>query len=123
MAFLDIKAGSGVFTISLDNNDWNSLTVKGQPPISNNGSGWTYPQKEPGLIQFTATANLSNTENKGNVFVLQGKGNLCYICVLSYSSPFVVNGTLFTANNILGAENGPFGFSQPNMRGSFSLKQ
>ncbi|MBC8754659.1 hypothetical protein H2O64_08230 [Kordia sp. YSTF-M3] len=121
MAYLDIKAENELFTIGLDSNDWTSLTVNGEfiePTIN----GWNYSQKNQGLIEFIAVANLTNTENKGNVFVLKGKGDTCYICVLSYTSPFVVHGTLFTANNIFGAENGPFGFTQPSMQGGFPLK-
>jgi hypothetical protein len=124
MAAISIKVNNeGLFNIGMDQWEWTGLKVNGQNiPFKNNQ--WFYQQPTPGLIQFTATANLTAT-NPGNSFIMTGDNGKDYACILWYgNNPFELHGVLFEttpgSTGILGAGAGPFAFTQGNMTGSFS---
>lgn len=120
MAAINISVSDGLFEIQLDQYEWTGLTVNGEEvPFINNQ--WTFNQTSSGLIEFSATGNLTVT-NPGNCFVLSGEEDDDYVCIVNYSKkgdPFELKGVLLPAINLNGAQPGPFSFTQGMMVGSF----
>ncbi len=130
MADIDISVSKeDLFTITLDQWEWESLTVNGQPQpaINKDKIQFQYCQKESGTIHFTATANkwLGVIHHGVPLFMHNSDSKKTYLCVLSYTEKESPKKTtlyvhLSTIDTLIpGSKPSPMAFTQVRMTGRF----
>lgn len=131
MASIFLEVDNNLYTVSLDQYEWNGLTVTDgaaapllvQPQYVNGRMVWLYKQTVPGKLSIQATANGINIANpRPQTFILPGIKNN-HKCTLSYSmvnSGFVLNAVLTNVSLATrpNATN-PAAFNQYGMTGLF----
>ena len=122
MAAIKISVQNNLYSISMDQYDWSSLTVNGQPVPLNSGGGYSYTQPSEGPLDFTATATDVSTVNPDpNLFIMKGSSKT-HMAVLTYTptgSSFAMQGLLDNVSPRPDAKAGPFAFNQAMMTGEF----
>ena len=131
MANLNISVNNDLYTITLDQFEWTSLSVNGVAVTASAG-GFSYSQTTPGSLMFVAQATQIVAVNPDDVMFLADQPPLTavHVATLNYSAPssgtFQINGHVINLSNWdetikIHFTGKPFQFSQGLMTGEFNF--
>lgn len=128
---VSVSMATGLYTVAIDWNDWNSFTVYdgNQPaqiiPIQTGGTA-SYSQPSEGNLTFILTANTQTIQpvNPGFTAILAGDAKDNYQLAVTYQDEtdkedFTLTGTCSEVNPHLPTVASPYTFSQVHMTGYF----
>ncbi|MFP9100516.1 hypothetical protein ACLI09_15820 [Flavobacterium sp. RHBU_24] len=126
MPHININANTttNLFSITLDQYQWTSLTVNGTKVPMKSNTNTVYTESVPGPIIFTAVVNSVSIVNPDNVMLIKGPDNTGFFCGIHYAQTATNTVTLYgvlAKIDDLAISTTSYNFSQAGLTGSYYL--